>query len=253
MTSLGADGAPFSTAGLTAFAVAVIGTAATFGIGLLNYRRQGQVLRSQERYQAEQLKLLESAQVTDRFTRAVEQMGSESTHVRMGGIFAMERIARDSTIDRRYVVDTLAAFVRGRLPSDDVEERRYVKILRLRAPDAQAALSVLCRPPLSDARGSAGDGVRLDLSRTDLRRADLRDARLDGVSLWGARLEGADLRGAHLAGSILEKANFGRVDPGNQYFQRGADLSGADLTGARTAGAFHLDEAMTDGTIGLPT
>ncbi|MGK5170750.1 pentapeptide repeat-containing protein [Geodermatophilus sp. CPCC 205761] len=66
-------------------------------------------------------------------------------------------------------------------------------------------------------------------------------------------MEGADLRGAHLAGSILEKANFGRVDPGNQYFQRGADLSGADLTGARTAGAFHLDEAMTDGTIGLPT
>jgi len=32
---------------------------------------------------------------------------------------------------------------------------------------------------------------------------------------------------------------------------RGADLSRADLTGARVAGAYNLDVAVTDGTVGL--
>lgn len=139
------DGSTFTTVGFSAFAVAIIGAAATFIIGILNYRRQGQSLRMQRDFQDHQIELMHSAQVTDRFTRAIEQMGSASTHVRMGGIFAMERIARDSPGDHQYVVDTLAAFVRGRLPASDVGEGGYVPILQLRAPDAQAAVTVLCR------------------------------------------------------------------------------------------------------------
>src|SRR5215204_4459991 len=144
------DGSNATTVGLSAFAVAIIGAAATFIIGVLNYRRQGQSLRMQRAFQNDQIDLMRSAQVTDRFTRAIEQMGSESTHVRMGGIFAMERIARDSPGDHQYVVDTLAAFLRGRVPATDVREGGYVPILQLRAPDVQAALTVLCRSPLSD-------------------------------------------------------------------------------------------------------
>ncbi|RFU21308.1 pentapeptide repeat-containing protein [Geodermatophilus marinus] len=246
------DDSPFTAAGLSAFAVAIIGAAATFVIGMLNYRRQGQSLRMQQEYQDHQLALMRSAQVTDRFTRAIEQLGNESSHVRMGGIFALERIARDSPDDRQYVVDTLAAFVRGRLPAADVGDGGYVRILRLRAPDAQAALTVLCRSPLADDRVASPEAGGLDLSRTDLRRADLQGARLDGASLWAARLEGADLRGAHLRNSILEEANFGRVDPSSERFHRGADLSGADLTGARLDGAYNLDVAMTEGATGWP-
>jgi hypothetical protein len=235
------DGSTFTTVGFPAFAVAIIGAAATFIIGYLNYRRQGQSLRMQR-----------TTQVTDRFTKAIEQIGSESPHVRMGGIFAMELIARDYPGDHQYIVDTLAAFVRGRLPASDVGEGGYVPIMQLRAPDAQAALTVLSRSPLCDKRVASPEAERLDLSRTDLRRANLRGARLDGVSLWGARLEGADLRGARMVNSILEEANFGRVDPGSERFKRGADLSHSDLSGARIDGAHNLDEAVTDDVIGLP-
>jgi uncharacterized protein YjbI with pentapeptide repeats len=55
-----------------------------------------------------------------------------------------------------------------------------------------------------------------------------------------------------MMGSILEQANFGVVDPGSERFRRGADLSGADMTGARMDGAFNLDDAVTEGAIGLP-
>jgi hypothetical protein len=36
-------------------------------------------------------------QITERFTRALEQLGNaDSVHVRLGGIYALERLARES-------------------------------------------------------------------------------------------------------------------------------------------------------------
>jgi hypothetical protein len=43
--------------------------------------------------------LTEQGQVTDRFTKAVEQLGSDKLDVRIGGVYALERVARDSAID----------------------------------------------------------------------------------------------------------------------------------------------------------
>jgi len=240
-----------SGAAITAVTVAAIGAVATFVVGLLNYRSQRQLLRWQNDFRAREMELTRAAQATDRFARAIEQLGSESPHVRMGGIFAWKRMARDPSYESEYIVDTLAAFIRGRLPASTVGDGGYVQILQLRAPDAQAAVTVLCRSPLSDERVKLGRVGMLDLSRTDLRRANLRDARLDGVSLWGARLEGADLRGAHMENSILEHANFGRFDHGNETFRHGADLSYANLTGASIENAYHIEAALTEGTIGL--
>jgi hypothetical protein len=252
MTTVLAAASPSPAVTITAFIVAVIGAAATFVIGLLNYRSQRQSLRWQRDFREHEIDLMRSAQATDRFTRAIEQLGSQIPHVRMGGIFALERMARDSPSDHAYIVDTLAAFIRERLPAAEVGDGGYVKILRLRAPDAQAALTVLCRPPLSDERVSSGMTGLLDLSRTDLRRADLHNARLDGVSLWGTRLEGANLRGAHLENSDLNEANFGRFQEDSKLYRAGADLSFANLTGAKLNNAHDLNIALKKGAIGLP-
>lgn len=248
-----------SAATITAVTVAFIGAAATFiigllnyRIGLLNYRSQRQSLRWQRYFREHEIELIRSAQAIDRFTRAIEQLGSQLPHVRLGGIFALEWMAQDSPTDRAYIVDTLAAFIRERLPSSNVGHGGYVQILRLRAPDAQAALTVLCRPPLSDERVSSGKAGLLDLSRTDLRRADLHNARLDGVSLWGARLEGANLREAHLENSDLNEANFGRFQEDSTLYRAGADLSFANLTEAKLNNAYNLNVALKKGAIGLP-
>ena len=44
--------------------------------------------------------LTEQGQVTDRFTRAIEQLGSDKLDVRIGRIYALERVARDSVKDQ---------------------------------------------------------------------------------------------------------------------------------------------------------
>src|SRR4051794_38038085 len=57
-------------------------------------------------------RLNRAGQVTERFTRAVDQLGGERLEVRLGGIYALERIARDSKHDHPQVVELLSAFVR---------------------------------------------------------------------------------------------------------------------------------------------
>ena len=58
------------------------------------------------------LVLLRRGQVTDRYTKAVEQLGSDKLAVRIGGIYALERVARDSERDYPTVIEVLTAFVR---------------------------------------------------------------------------------------------------------------------------------------------
>jgi hypothetical protein len=47
-----------------------------------------------------QLQTSREGQITERFTRAIDQLGSEHLDVRLGGLYALERIARDSPADR---------------------------------------------------------------------------------------------------------------------------------------------------------
>ena len=60
------------------------------------------------------VEIANESQVTERFTRAIDQLGSEQIAIRLGGIYALERIARDSQKDHWTVVEVLTAFVRER-------------------------------------------------------------------------------------------------------------------------------------------
>lgn len=69
-----------------------------------------------------QLQLTREGQVTDRFLRAVDQLGSDKVEVRFGGIYALERIARDSPSDRSAITEVLSAYVRRHLPGSEAHE-----------------------------------------------------------------------------------------------------------------------------------
>src|SRR5262249_13348845 len=58
------------------------------------------------------IKVAEEGKLTERFSKAVELLGSEKLDVRLGGIYALERIARDSLKDHWTVMEVLTAFVR---------------------------------------------------------------------------------------------------------------------------------------------
>ncbi|MFF4508406.1 hypothetical protein [Streptomyces sp. NPDC001401] len=59
-----------------------------------------------------QLQVTSQGQITQRFTTAVEQLGSPSPDVRFGAIFALERIADDSPYDRITIAEVLCAFIK---------------------------------------------------------------------------------------------------------------------------------------------
>jgi uncharacterized protein YjbI with pentapeptide repeats len=262
-----ASSAASQTSVLVAITVAAIGAVATFVVGYLNFRAQRRAQKWQESQGSQQLELALSSQMTDRFTKAIDQLGSPNKAVRIGGIFALERIARDSQRDRsathtlQSINYTLATFVREAQPTSNIQDSSYIPMLKIRAPDVQAAMTVLCRSPLCDSRMNASNSdlrdlnrtdLRLDLSRVDLRRASLSGARLDGVNLWGSRLEGANLRHAHLRCAGLSDAHLGRLNPKDKDYKYGADLSDADLTDAYLDNTKGIDEAKTTGTHGLP-
>jgi hypothetical protein len=59
-----------------------------------------------------QVHISREGQITDQFTRAIDQLGSGNLDVRIGGIYALERIAKNSLDDRSTIQYVLAAFVR---------------------------------------------------------------------------------------------------------------------------------------------
>lgn len=167
----------------------------------------------------ERRELDRQGQITERFGQAVELLGSETVSARLGGVYALDRVASESVRDREAIVHVLAAYVRVRSPwpppdgSDHPADQPIERTppLRVRAMDVQAALSVLGR------WGPTDDGDRpwptADLSSADLRLANLENAhlwrvRLRGTNLAQANLRGADLRGADLKETDLEEADF---------------------------------------------
>jgi hypothetical protein len=63
-------------------------------------------------YTARNFSLSRQGQMTDRYAKAVEQLGSDKMDVRIGGIYALERIAHDSRRDHSPIMEVLSAFVR---------------------------------------------------------------------------------------------------------------------------------------------
>jgi len=170
----------------------------------------------------ESVDLARQGQITERFARGIELLGSEKLEVRLGGIYALERIARDSKKDHWTIMEVLTAYVRENAAwSDD----RYIPSESVPlATDIQAVLTVLNRRTREWDKGRS-----LDLQRTDLRQAHLEGVHLEGANLFAVHLEGAMLTGAHLKMAFLSAARL-----------RGARLSQAHLEGANLMSA-HLD------------
>lgn len=199
--------------------------------------------------------LAKSGQVADRYTKAASQLASDNAAERIGAIYALARLMRDSPTDHQASVDLLAAFVRQACPrseqpevDDLVADADYESGVRWSGKpppiDVQTALNVLARRPkryerpwillgktnLAGARFVNGWLNNLHFEGAILRGADFvgakaRDIVLRECDLRSANLSGAKLLTAHLWGSDLRGAYLRWVD------LRGAGLADADLRG----------------------
>jgi hypothetical protein len=206
------------------------------------------------------MRVLQEGQITERFTRAIEQLGathddgSPKLELRLGGIYALERIARELDTDQGPVMEILTAYVRqharaatqlavSQPPLFDVTEAPGTALVKEGDPsgpraDVQAILTVIGRRARAYDRGET---QRLDLQEAHLERANLYKAHLEGAFLREADLEGAHLWEAHLREAFLREA-----------FLREAHLEGADLSTCFALETASLQEASWDPTTKFP-
>jgi Pentapeptide repeats (8 copies) len=186
--------------------------------------------------------LTQQTQLTDRYTKAIEQLGSDKLDVRLGGIYAVERIAVDSERDQPTVAEVLSAFVRehSRPPDDDSDVRPDQRP----ATDIQAAITVLGRLP-----ERLNAYPRADLRGAYLEGAVFHDAHLEAASFIGTKLKGTNFIAAHLEYTVFVDAHLEGAALINAHL-KGAILDRTYLTGAILDGA-HLEGADLRGALGL--
>ena len=228
-----------------------------------------------------QTQINQESHYTDLFTKAIEQLGATrqdgepALEIRIGAIYALERLAKDSERDYGPIIETLAAYIRehcrnpktfdeeglsgdelnqaqqkweevlSALKEEDLGEKfdyaryEWIKPLLCNPPadrtDVAAALTVLSRRERNRNWTSTGE---------DETQPDFTGANFQGATLWnkseGLAREGTNLRLAHLEGADLREANL----EGAKLM--GAKLSGANLIAAKFKGA-NLSDAKLVG------
>jgi hypothetical protein len=217
------------------------------------------------------LEVTRDQQVTERFTRAIDQLGKTDDEgnklfeIRLGGIYALERISKESEEDYWPIIEVLTAYVRQHAPwrpeegqggeadaavekksvEDSSGESETTEIPTTPDPDIQAIMTVLRRRTRFFAYG---EPEFLDLRETHLAGANLRGANFFGARLLGANLRGAHLLRANLRQAVISGANLSEADLSDANL-RVADLSGADLGAAVISGANLSDANLSEANL----
>ena len=188
----------------------------------------------------------EQGLITDRINTAVTGLGVEKTvkqtapdgkitentdaniEVRLGAVYALERISQDSDRDHMQIMEILCAYIRTNAPCGPCTTSMSRKEPRA---DIQAALTVIGRRAPDKIALERHKGFVLDLRDADLRGADLRDGDFAQAWFWRSNfqfavltrtnLKGADLRGANLSYARLIKTRFdAKTDLRNTTFDK---------------------------------
>ena len=233
-----------------------------------------QTLRHNRESAARTFELEREGQITERFTHAIDQLGNESLDVRLGGIYALERIAKSSAEDHAPILEVLTAYVREHTP---VLRDKAASSADAPETDVQAVMDVLGRRErgrrehpldlssvdLRHARFGQGADERnfarahfreSELERADLEQANLWEADFSEANLAGAQFLDANLMLANLTKANLREAILMRADLQGANFQEAsltratlwyANLAGAKLVGANLTGAILIEANLT--------
>ncbi len=219
-----ADGtlAPINVQNLAlAFIGTVSGLGALFGVYLAIQRTDES--KRQSNAAEREATTAEQGLITDQLNKATEGLGKSNQkdepviEVRLGALYALERIAKGSIDDHIQIMELLCVYIRQNSP----RKNRSVETKSLRQ-DIQTALTIIGR------RGrETGGEERLKKEneqnyRIDLYKCDLREAILNGVNLRGARFfktnlsyasfNNTDISNAWFDDAILDKTFFGRAN-----------------------------------------
>ncbi|MFF7232466.1 pentapeptide repeat-containing protein [Streptomyces sioyaensis] len=220
-------------------------------------------------YTARTYRLTHRGQITDRFTKALERLGSPEIYVRIGGILALEQIVQDAPEQAATdAARVLGHFIRHRAPRAAPWPDTNTPgtgpgpgpLPEEPAADVQAALTALTQTQ-SRTHVDPREPLNLHglhLAGANLNQADLTQANLSGATLTGANLYEATLTGASLDEAMLLNASlYAATLTGADLYTatltgadlRAATLTGADLRAATLIGANLRAATLTDANL----
>ncbi len=162
------------------------------------------------------LVVTQEKQITERFSKAIEQLGNKNLSIRLGGIYSLERIAKDSPKDHVTVMDILSTFIQETSSLDkeqeiinrDVQAVLYVIGQRKDSLEPKNLGFTLDFTNLRGANFFRGDFRRFGFKSSDLRNADLRQANFSEADFTTAKLNESDLHGANFTKAIVKDCDF---------------------------------------------
>ncbi len=166
----------------------------------------------------------------ERYQTGANMLGSDTLATRLGGIYALEHLAKDHPDEYHIqIMKLLCAFVRHPRTDKSFDVEDSVR------PDVKAAVQAI------EARGEDGKKLESDEKwHLDLRGANLKRAYLFGIDLTNAKLEYANLTGAIMYRANLTDATMIRTNLTGAIMYR-ANLTDATMIRATLTGAIMSD------------
>jgi len=176
------------------------------------------------------LKVSEGKEITGRLSKAIEMLSDEKTYTRLGGIYILERMVRDSSEDHWAVMKLLCSYIRMRSSSNESKKGTETKV----SEDIQSAFEVIIN------RNIANDTQSLKNRLLDLREVDLSGIEINSVNLSYLRLEGSNLNNSSLHSVKFPKHGEGAL---HEVSLKNSDLRSADIS---EACIFEIDFSRSD-------
>jgi hypothetical protein len=208
--------------------------------------------------------------ITELYTKAADQLGSDKAPVRLAGLHALERLAQNTPEQRQTIVDVICAYLRmpytppdEQSPAEDAPAEEHTRYENRRQEQqvrrtAQDILSRNLRCDVSRRRRwrhrtpppavPAWSGIRLDLTGALLLKFSLAGCQLDYADLTDAQFTGdADFSSVQFTGrAFFSGAQFADwASFSNAQFSGGTSFEDAQFTGkASFSGAQFMDKVF---------
>ncbi|MGW4794658.1 pentapeptide repeat-containing protein [Nonomuraea sp. NPDC004297] len=216
---------------------------------------------------------------TDRFSKAVEQLGSSQAPVRLGGLYALEQLAQTNPALRQTIVDVICAYLRMPwTPPGEEDRQQRIRAARTRSagrtgaragrdPDEERQVRLTAQRLLTGhLRWSEGrwwqrrtganplywPGIRLDMTGAVLIDFDFEYCRLDRAFFQETVFVGS----AHFTGSTFAEVGhfINATFDSKAYFDQATFTKGASFLWATfTNRATFLGTRFTQGAVFIRT
>jgi hypothetical protein len=189
--------------------------------------------------------LTQDKMLTETMAKAIEHLSPDNSTARLGGVFTLARIARQSQKDYFAIIQLLASFVRTRDSEADMGPglRQSDDSRRYNCPDdVRTALTIIGNRYWPDP-----DGYGIELSYSKIRNAWLPSANFCQVFFWGSDFRNVFLEEAKLCGAEFRNATL------DSCVFTGVDFTDADLSGARITNPVGLTKRQLSRAKNVPS